>query len=181
MFFDLMGKHQNLYPVRVAGSTKEFTFFGGRVGFMTFPFAQESAVGQALDNKTQCMLRAGVGSPVATTQVILLRALRDPTVDQQVAESLERLRRRFVTVSESLADVEPEILRTMPSNSGVFTLLELPSSLDPEAVRLHLIEKHQTGIVSIAPNYLRIAFCSVDESDLPELVRRVALGVRELL
>ena len=181
VFFDLLGKHDDLIPVRLAGSTKEFTFFGGRVGFMTLPFAQDSPVGRALDNKARCLLRAGVGSPVATSQVLLLRALRDATIDQQIGESLGRLRRRFDTVSEALADVDPELLRAMPSNSGVFTLLELPPALDPEVVRQHLIQEHDTGVVSIGPCYLRIAFCSVDEKDLPELVRRVAQGVRELL
>jgi hypothetical protein len=34
--------------------------------------------------------------------------------------------------------------------------------------------------VSIAPRYLRIAHCSVDQAALPELVRRMERAVREL-
>ena len=36
LFWDLSGAHPNLLAVKVDGATKEFSFFGGRVGFLTF-------------------------------------------------------------------------------------------------------------------------------------------------
>ena len=41
------------------------------------------------------------------------------------------------------------------------------------AARRHLLARHDTGLISIAPSYLRIAHCSVDAGALPELVRRL--------
>ena len=52
--------------------------------------------------------------------------------------------------------------------------------IDSETARLHLLEAHDTGLIGIRPNYLRIAFCSVRGSDLPELVRRIEVGIGEL-
>ena len=36
LFWELAGAHPNLAAVKVDGATKEFSFFGGRVGFLTF-------------------------------------------------------------------------------------------------------------------------------------------------
>ncbi len=47
-------------------------------------------------------------------------------------------------------------------------------------MRQHLLEHHDTGLISIEPRYLRIAHCSVDAAALPELARRLERGVREL-
>jgi hypothetical protein len=47
-------------------------------------------------------------------------------------------------------------------------------------VRRHLLDRHDTGLVSIEPRYLRIAHCSVAVEELPELVRRLERWVAEL-
>jgi hypothetical protein len=47
-------------------------------------------------------------------------------------------------------------------------------------VRRRLLERHDTGVISLAPNYIRIAFCSIATEAVPELVRRIQTAVREL-
>ena len=49
-----------------------------------------------------------------------------------------------------------------------------------EQVRRHLLDHHDTGLISIEPRYLRIAHCSVDEAALSELARRLERGIAEL-
>ena len=68
------------------------------------------------------------------------------------------------------------------ADRGFFALIELPEELGvtAEEVRHHLLARHDTGIVSIKPRYLRLAICSVAAEALPELVQRVARGVEEL-
>ena len=51
IFWDLVDLHPQLVPVKIDGGTKEFSFFGGRVGFLTFPFAPESDIARALESK----------------------------------------------------------------------------------------------------------------------------------
>jgi aspartate/methionine/tyrosine aminotransferase len=87
LFWDLAAAHPNLIPVKVDGATKEFSFFGGRVGFLTFALDPESETARILENKLKMLVRATIGSPVAASQVILLQALRKKGIEQEVEEA----------------------------------------------------------------------------------------------
>jgi aspartate/methionine/tyrosine aminotransferase len=182
VFWELLDRSESLIPIRLAGATKEFVFFGGRVGFLTLPYETASPVAQALDNKLRCLLRAGVGSPVALSQVILAQALRNDAIDQEVAATVELLAVRYRALKRALAETlaGSDTVFEVPFNSGAFAMLELASGLDPEAVRQTLLDDFDTGVISIPPRYLRLAFCSVEAEDIPELVRRVVRGVESL-
>ena len=185
MFWDLQGVHPNLVPVKVDGATKEFSFFGGRVGFITFPFAPESDIAEALESKVKCLVRAGVGSPVAASQAVLLAALRSDDAADQVEAVRRLLAGRYRVLRDALAEIDHDFLQPLPFNSGCFALVELgerprQAGLLADAARRHLLESEDTGLVSIGESFLRIAHCSVDEASLPELVRRLERGVREL-
>ncbi len=182
IFWELAGRHQRLVPVKIDGATKELSFFGGRVGFLTFAFEPESAAAEALESKVKCLIRAVMGSPVATSQMIVLAALEDPGVEAEVERVRVLLEGRYRVLREALAAVDRELLLPLPFNSGCFVLLELAAGVTATAdqVRRHLLDAHDTGLVSIGERHLRIAFCSVGGEALPELVRRIESGVREL-
>lgn len=181
LFWDLAGRHPSLVPVKVDGATKELAFFGGRVGFLTFALPPDSPAARALESKVKGLLRSTVGSPVATSQVVALRALESPTVEAEIEELRRLLAERWRAIVAALAACDPELLVALPSNSGSFVLVEITApGVLPEALRRHLLDHHDTGVVAIAPNFLRIAHCSVATADLPELVRRVELGAAEL-
>lgn len=184
-FWDLQGVHPNLVPVKVDGATKEFSFFGGRVGFLTFPFEEDSPAASALESKVKCLVRAGMGSPVATSQVILLQALESPDRDRQIAAERRLLAARYHTLKEAVAGCDPDRLRPLPFNAGCFALLALGPALRDRGItadrlRRHLLEAEDTGVVAVGEEFLRIAHCSVDEGDLPELVRRLEHGAASL-
>ena len=181
-FWEMAGAHENLIPIKVDGATKEFSFFGGRVGFLTFGLDLSGSAADALENKLKSLSRSTLGSPVALSQIVLLQALASGRARQEVEQVREVALERYRAVQPALEALDRELLKPLPFNAGFFILLEIPEKLglDPHAVRRHLIEQHATGIVAIAPHYLRIATCSVAAEDLPELVRRVELGVREL-
>jgi aspartate/methionine/tyrosine aminotransferase len=180
LFWDLIGRHPQLLPLKIDGGTKEFSLFGGRVGFVTFPFAPDSEIAAALESKVKCLVRAVVGSPVATSQVLLQQALEASDVEAQVEAVRQRLARRYRELRRVLAAAAGDLLRPLPFNAGCFALVELASGLDPEVVRRHLLEHHDTGLIAVQPRYLRIAFCSVRCADLEELVRRLERGVDEV-
>jgi aspartate/methionine/tyrosine aminotransferase len=182
MFWELIGAHASLVPVKVDGATKEFSFFGGRVGFLTFALTPDSAAALALASKVACLVRSSVGVPIAASQVVLLQALRRPDIEHEIEEVRALLAGRYRALQQALAAADAGLLTTLPFNSGCFALVELPERLgvDSEALRRHLLEHHDTGLVAIEPRYLRIAHCSVDAAALPELVRRLEQGVREL-
>ncbi|HTG35254.1 MAG TPA: aminotransferase class I/II-fold pyridoxal phosphate-dependent enzyme [Thermoanaerobaculia bacterium] len=181
-FWDLAGAHPNLIAVKVDGATKEFSFFGGRVGFLTFGAEPESEVARALESKVRLLVRSGVCAPVAASQVILLQALRKEGIEHEIEAVRLLLQGRYRALKGALAEVDPGLLTVLPFNSGCFALVAIPEALgiDAETARRHLLARHDTGLVSIAPRYLRIAHCSVDEAALPELARRLGRGIAEL-
>ncbi len=182
LFWDLAGAHPNLTAVKVDGATKEFSFFGGRVGFLTFGLEPDSQAARALESEVAARVRATVGSPVAASQVVLLQALREEGAGREVEAVRLLLEGRYRALKGALAEVDPALLTVLPFNSGCFALVEIPEALgiDSETVRRHLLAHHDTGLVSTAPRYLRIAHCSVDAAALPELVRRLEQGIAEL-
>lgn len=182
VFWELIDRHPNLVPVKVDGATKELSYFGGRVGFVTFGLAHDGAAAVALESKLKCLIRAALGSPVSTSQVLALRALRASSLAEEVEAVRVELAGRAKALAAALKGVDRSLLQPLPFNSGCFALLELVESLGltSEAVRRHLLDHEETGIVALAPRYLRIAFCSVAENKLAELVERIERGVRQL-
>lgn len=182
MFWDLLDVHPNLVPVKVDGVTKELAFFGGRVGFLTFPVGRGSEAEAALESKVKCLLRATLGSPVATTQVLVLQALQSGRAGEEFAAVRDLLGRRYRVLREALSSMASPHLVPLPFNSGCFALVELADTVEAAAddVRRHLLEHQSTGLVSVGRRHLRIAFCSVAEERIPELVRRMERGVGEM-
>ncbi|REJ75053.1 MAG: aminotransferase class I/II-fold pyridoxal phosphate-dependent enzyme [Acidobacteria bacterium] len=182
LFWDLCGRSPQLIPVRASGATKEFLLFGGRIGFLTLPWDDEHPVASALDDKLRCLLRAGVGSPVALSQEILLQALQDEGLEGQVDAVRSEMARRHRSMCGALAAAEARgaPLRLLPSNSGAFVLLELSAGLDAESARRHLIEHASVGVVAVPPRYLRLAFCSTAPEDIEPLVDRLVVGLQGL-
>lgn len=182
LFWELAGIHPNLVAVKIDGATKEFSFFGGRVGFLTFAVEPDSDAARSLESKVKMLVRSSVGSPVASSQVILLQALRQEGIAAEVEAVRALLQGRYEALQGAMKKVDRRLLTPLPFNSGCFALVELPAALglDSERLRKHLLARHDTGLVSIAPRYLRIAHCSVDAAALPELVRRLEAAVAEL-
>lgn len=182
LFWDLAGAHPNLVPIKIDGATKEFSFFGGRVGFLTFALEPGSEAARSMESKVKMLVRSTIGSPVAASQVVLLQALRKEGIESEVEAVRVLLEGRYRALKRALAGLNPALGTPLPFNSGCFALVELPErlGLDSETVRQHLLAHHDTGLISIAPRYLRIAHCSVDEAALPELVKRLEKGVAEL-
>ncbi|MBW8876289.1 MAG: aminotransferase class I/II-fold pyridoxal phosphate-dependent enzyme [Acidobacteria bacterium] len=183
LFWELAGVHPNLTAVKIDGATKEFSFFGGRVGFLTFAVEPDSEAARSLESKVKMLVRSSIGSPVASSQVILLQALRQEGIAAEVEAVRALLQGRYEALKGALEKVDRNLLTPLPFNSGCFALIELPEKLglDSETVRRHLLAHHDTGLISIAPRYLRIAHCSVDAAALPELVRRLERAVAELV
>jgi aspartate/methionine/tyrosine aminotransferase len=182
LFWELIGQHPNLVPVKIDGATKEFSFFGGRVGFITFAAAPDSEIAQSLDSKMKMLVRSVIGSPISTSQVVLLQALRQPGIEAEAEKIRRLLEERYRALKKALAETDPQLLTVLPFNSGCFALVELPEplGLTAEQVRRHLLDHFDTGLISIEPRYLRIAHCSVDAAVLPELVRRLEKAITEL-
>lgn len=159
-----------LLVVKVDGATKELVFFGGRVGFLSF--SASGAAGQALNEKAAAILRGTISSVSAPAQSAVLAALASPTLVEEQKRVVGVLRERFTALKSALS---AKNLRVHPFNSGCFALLPVPAGQDAEALRQRLITERSTGVIAVpSANSLRVAFCSIEAADIPDLVDRLA-------
>lgn len=161
---------RRLLVCKVDGASKELLFFGGRVGFLTF--SATGAAGEALVHKASAILRGTLSSVSAPAQAVVLAALADPNLAGQQEEIRGVLKRRYDVLRQALADAGVDAL---PFNSGCFALLPLRADQVAQDVRRRLITEQSTGVIAVeSENALRVAFCSIEEADIPDLVARIA-------
>lgn len=161
---------RRLVVCKIDGASKELLFFGGRIGFLTF--SATGPAGEALVHKASAILRGTISSVSAPAQSVVLAALRDPNLAGQEEEVKGVLKRRYTALQGALAESGVDAL---PFNSGCFALLPLRADQNAQEVRRRLIAEQSTGVIAVeSDNALRVAFCSIDESDIPDLVARIA-------
>lgn len=167
LFFSLLGKHPNLIPLKCDGVTKELSFFGSRVGFLTFGVPKEAEA--ILVDKSMSLIRSGVGSPVGLSQYLIEEELLDPRHDAEFERLRGILEGRYRLLKAAVSRPTPQ-WTVFPFNAGCFCLLELRAGLDAEAVRQRLIAEERVGVVNHGPRCLRLAFCSLKDEAIVPLV-----------
>lgn len=171
LFFELINRHPNLIPLKCDGVTKELSFFGGRVGFLSFGVAKEAS--DILVDKCMGLIRSGIGGPVGLSQHLMEIELADARHEAEFERLRQILARRFEILRAALARPSRN-WKVFPFNAGCFCLLELREGLDAETIRQQLIREESVGVVSQGSRYLRLAFCSMNEASIEPLV--AALG-----
>jgi aspartate/methionine/tyrosine aminotransferase len=179
VFWDLaeQGDPERLLAVKVGGATKELVFFASRVGFLTFG-GLEGEAEAALNSKVKTVIRGTVGMASGPAMAMSLRALQDPALDAAFAERRDLLARRYRTLKKGLDGLDSPKIRVRPFNSAYFALLELTNGLQAETLRRRLLADHSVGTIAFpVENALRLAYCSIHEDRLPELVAAIARAV----
>ena len=167
LFFELIGRHPNLIPLKCDGVTKELSFFGGRVGFLTFGTSKAAA--EILVDKSMSLIRSGIGSPVGISQYLVEEELLDPRHDQSFEAMRQILERRYRILKNALSK-PTEHWTVYPFNAGCFCLLELRNGLRAEEIRQGLITDENVGVVKQSDRHIRLAFCSLKEEAIEPLV-----------
>ncbi len=178
LFYELIDRHPNLIALKADGVTKELSFFGGRVGFLSLGLS--GTVGQYFNEKICGLVRGTVGSPVGISQYLSEEELLDPQHDHSFQNLKLILEKRYRVLKEELGTGSP-FWTPLPFNSGCFCLLELAHSFNAENVRQELIRGESVGVVSHKERYLRIAFCSMTESDISNLFEALKRTCEKLL
>jgi aspartate/methionine/tyrosine aminotransferase len=167
LFFELLDRSPNLIPLKCDGITKELSFFGGRVGFLTFGVAKDAAA--ILVDKAMGLMRSRVGSPTGLGQYLTEIELADPRHDAEFERLRTILAGRAAALKAAL-ERPSRHWKLFPFNAGCFCLLELRPGLHAEDIRQKLIHEEGVGVVNQGDRYLRVAFCSIDEDMVAPLV-----------
>lgn len=168
---------EQLVPFKVDGATKELVFFSSRVGFVTSTLTGDAE--DALESKLKCLIRGSVGSVAGPSLALLDATLGHPDLDTEFEARRQLMQRRADALKAGLESLNSPRLRPFPFHGAFFSLVGLDG--DPEALRHKLLAEFSTGIVAFpADSAIRVAFCSLAEEAIPELVDRLGKAVSEL-
>ena len=93
------------------------------------------------------------------------------------------LKKRYEKINSELIKINNPDISIDPNSGGFFLFLNLnPNKIRANEFGDHLLRKYKVGIIPIEKpeekiNGIRIAYCSIDLNDIPELVRRINLAL----
>ena len=172
LFAHLVDAHENIFAIKGDAATKEEMVWGFRIGFITYG---SKGLGKehldALVKKTLGAIRCTVSNCDRPGQSLLLNAMRNGqrySSDKQYL--FDVVSRRYKILIDALAEHgSSAYLKPYPFNSGYFMAFDTLGN-DAEQLRVHLLEKYQIGTINILGKTLRLAYCSVEEENLKDLV-----------
>lgn len=171
--------HENIMPVKVDGATKEYFSWGFRVGFLTFG-SQNDVVKDVLVAKLKGLIRSNLSSCSLPSQTAIIHAMEDPSFQDQVDHNVNILKERYeVTKEVAYRDEFRSLWTPYAFNSGYFMALKV-LDVDPEQLRLHLIEKYSIGIIALNKTDIRIAFSCIEKSDIEHVFESIAKAINDL-
>lgn len=174
IFARLVDAHPNILAVKADGPTKEDYVWSFRIGFVTFG-SKGLGAGQydALAKKLMGIIRSSVSSSSGLAQNLLLKAMRSGGYDDQKARYRAILEGRYRAFRKRLSEIPVlPALEPLPFNSGYFMSFEC-RGFSAEKLRVRLLENCGIGVVSIQDRYLRVAFSSVEEGKIADLVDKI--------
>ncbi|TVQ22985.1 MAG: aminotransferase class I/II-fold pyridoxal phosphate-dependent enzyme [Spirochaetaceae bacterium] len=179
LFARLAGAHDRILAVKVDGATKEDFAWGFRIGFVTFAGAGLATEHlDALERKLMGNIRASVSNSSRIAQSMLIHALKSDTYHDEKASAREVLKSRYEAVRRILQRIDLGPLSPLPFNSGYFMAFAC-DGIDAERLRTSLLDQG-IGTIAIGSEYLRVAFSTIDESDLEALFDAIAATARSL-
>jgi aspartate/methionine/tyrosine aminotransferase len=182
IFALLSGISPNILSIKLDAATKEMFVWGFRVGFITFSAPAGAKGGkllQALEKKTEGLIRGTVSNCSHPSQSMVLKALKHPLLAEQTDENVAILKRRAAKTKEIVSHPKyKDRFTAYPFNSGYFLCVKV-DGVDAEDVRIHLLDKYGIGVISASSTDLRIAFSSVEEENLEDLFNMLYNAIGE--
>lgn len=181
IFARLVDAHENILAVKADGPTKEDYVWGFRVGFVSFGGkGLDEKKQDALAKKLMGIIRSSVSSSSGLAQHLLLKALRYPGYEDQKARYKKILEGRYKAMKRYLASRQlPSPIVPLPFNSGYFMSFECVG-ISAEKLRQELLGNMGIGTISMQDKYLRVAFSSVEEEQVPDLLDAISSAAAKL-
>lgn len=183
LFARLSGIHKRILAVKLDGATKEDFVWGFRIGFITYAItgghgSKESY--EALEKKTAGAIRGSVSNASHLSQSLLLQAMKSDNYPKEKQEKFQVLKRRALKVKAVLQQSRfQDAWDVYPFNSGYFMCIRLKNT-NAEELRVHLLEKYGTGLISVGSQNLRIAFSCLEEHEIEPLFDTILNGIQDL-
>ncbi|MDR1176973.1 MAG: aminotransferase class I/II-fold pyridoxal phosphate-dependent enzyme [Treponema sp.] len=181
LFVRFADLHERILAVKVDGPIKEDYVWGLRMGFLTFGSRGLNQLHyDALIRKLMGAIRSSVSCANTSAQYLMLKAMEDYRTPGEKKQYRDLLQRRYSIVKNAVKSRRDHpVLKALPFNSGYFMCFRC-TGVDAESLRQELLYKHGIGTVSLGDNYLRIAFSSIGEEDIPRVYDTIYAAADEL-
>lgn len=180
LFAYLADLHENVLAVKIDGPTKEDFVWGFRCGFLTFGCkGLTTEQYDALIKKLMGVIRSSVSCCSTPPQSFLLRAFKDPAIEQQKTYFRGVLERRYAIVKKFVNTHTCSKLKPLPFNSGYFMSFHVENEMSAK-LRETLLKEKGIGTVCIDAHTLRVAFSSIEEDKLEEVYKAIYDTAEEL-
>jgi len=181
LFARLCNAHENILSIKGDAATKESMAWGFRVAFATFGckgLTDEQY--DALDKKMLGMIRATVSNCEHPGQSLLIHAMQNKGYKEDKMAVLKEMEGRYRKLKQTLLSYEEKfnLLRPYPFNSGYFMAFATKGSA--EQLRKYLLDTYHIGCINIMDTTFRVAYCSVPEDKIADLVNTVYKAADEL-
>ncbi|MEA2059001.1 MAG: aminotransferase class I/II-fold pyridoxal phosphate-dependent enzyme [Thermodesulfobacteriota bacterium] len=183
LFSRLAGASNHLAAVKLDGATKEDYVWGLRTGFITYGFAGDGnidALYNALERKTAGCIRGNISNASHLSQTIVLNSMEDARYTEYKQEKFDLLKKRASAIRNIVYNgAYRDAWDVYPFNSGYFMCIRL-KNVNAETLRVHLLDRYGTGLISIGDRDLRIAFSCLEEDQVKELFDIILKGINDL-
>lgn len=170
LFGLLAGAHPRIFPVKLDGATKEDFVWGFRTGFITLSaLSKTDDLHSCLEKKCAGAIRGGISNCPMPSQAILMKAMKSPEYESQLAEARGILRKRTHEVSRLMRQEKYRPAWVpYPFNSGYFMCIRL-KHINAEEFRRRLLNRYGVGVIAVSETDIRIAFSCIEADELEEL------------
>lgn len=183
LFAKIAGKTSRLLAIKLDGPTKEDYVMGLRTGFTTYGVAADAnldGVYEALEKKTAGCIRGNISNCSHLSQTIIVKSMEDENYKNCKQEKFNLLKSRAFAIKEVLKDPKyADGFDVYPFNSGYFMCIRV-KGVNADELRLHLLDKYATGLISIGEDNLRVAFSCLEEKDVKTLFDTILSGINDL-
>jgi aspartate/methionine/tyrosine aminotransferase len=196
IFYDLHQLDENVIPIKLDGITKELLIYGGRIGFITLGLKPSwiendeelQTLKAEIHNKLEGFIRATISNCNSFYQVLIHRLFQEKGMEQIIKSRNEvqnLLKERYDCINSELTKIKNPNVSIDPNSGGFFVFLNLnPHSIKATEFADHLLKQYKVGLIPVeklneSVNGIRIAYCSIDLSEIPELIERINLALND--
>ena len=194
IFYALHEIEEDVIPIKLDGITKEMLLYGGRIGFITIGLKPHwvsndeelMALNTELNNKLSGLVRTTISNSNHFYQALVIRLFKDVGMEgliQKRDKVKNLLKERYEKINLELGKINNSNISVDPNAGGFFVFANLnPEKISANQFADHLLRKFKVGVIPIEKhidniNGIRIAYCSIDSTKIPEFVNRINLAL----
>ncbi|MHA1191469.1 MAG: aminotransferase class I/II-fold pyridoxal phosphate-dependent enzyme [Promethearchaeota archaeon] len=196
LFYDLQNLEEDIIPIKLDGATKELLLYGARIGFISIGLKPKwtkndkelEILKNEIDNKLSGLIRSTISNSNHFYQAVMINLFNTKGIEEilMMREPVQNLlKERYVKINSELKKIKNPNISVDPSSGGFFTFININSNhVKANEFAELLLTKYKVGVIPIEKpdenvNGIRIAYCSIDITQIPEMVKRIKLALAD--